>query len=303
VWFKRKLSYSRYVAVECLADGLAVVVQNGLDRASFSHVSFTRCEPEAQHHVLQQLVREHGLKGLPCSLVLSTDQYLSQTLERPNVEPSELAQAVRWKIRDYVEGDLSQWVVDSFPLPDAATRGRPQVVAVMARRTLIERMLGVVRASGLELDAIDIASLALRNLLALQEVDASQPQSVFWARDHEAIVLMCRDHDIYLARQVDADLAGLADPAQQEWVGQNLALEVQRSLDYFESQLRQRPPRFLHVLSNAHLDVLMRQLDSGLALDVRVLDVPGVELELAGDVALAAGAALRHVRLAGEQAA
>lgn len=304
MWFKRRVSYSRYVAVESLADGLAVVVQSGQQSVSFSHVSYTRCAPNEQSEVLQQIVREQGLKGLPCSLVLSTDQYNTQTLERPNVEAAELAQAVRWKIRDYVEGDVSQWVVDSYALPEAATRERPpQVVAVMARRSLVERLMGLVQGAGLVLDAIDIAAMALRNLLAVQEVDASLAQSVFWVRDHEAVVLICRENEIYLSRQVDVDLEGLLDPARQEWVGQNLALEVQRSLDYFESAMRQVPPRMLHVLSAAHLDILMHQLDAGLGLEVRVLDVPGVELELAGVTALAAGAALRHVQIAGEQAA
>ncbi len=305
MWFRRRLTYERYVAIESMPDGIVLVVQSGLDAPRFEHVSISRCELGQQAEVLAGMVRELGLKGLPCSVVLNTEQYSVQSLERPNVEPEEMSQAVRWKIREYVEGDLSQWVVDWYDVPEDGTRGRArQVVAVMARRSAVERIIGIVRESGLILDTIDIATMALRNLLAVQpETHPGLARAVLWVRDNEALIDFTKDNAVYLSRRVEVDLNALADPDQRDWVGQNLALEVQRSMDYFDSQMRQAPPRALHVLANSQVDVLRSQLNEGLGLDVVLLDVPGVELELAGEVALAAGAALRHLRLSEEAAA
>jgi len=54
-------------------------------------------------------------------------------------------------------------------------------------------------------------------------------------------MVFCRGNMIYMARRIEVSLAQLRDAASQEQAVQALALEMQRSLDYFESQLRQVP--------------------------------------------------------------
>ena len=60
---------------------------------------------------------------------------------------------------------------------------------------------------------------------------------------------MIKDGNLYLTRRLDADMEGLGDPDRRGATGQQLALEVQRSLDYVESQLGQVPPRRLFAAS------------------------------------------------------
>lgn len=54
-------------------------------------------------------------------------------------------------------------------------------------------------------------------------------------------MIVCKGETLYLSRRLDVTSDDLRDAARQENAVQSLALEMQRSLDYYESQLGQVP--------------------------------------------------------------
>jgi len=71
----------------------------------------------------------------------------------------------------------------------------------------------------------------------------------------------------------------LNEPSQQEQVIQQLALEVQRSFDYFESQLGQRPPGELILFGPDPNIPLANMLGGSITAKVTALDLSVLGME------------------------
>jgi len=197
---------------------------------------------------LQEFVSENKLSGAICRAVLPTDQYRVYPVEKPQVEESELAEAARWKVKDVLEYDLADAVTDVYEFPADALRGRPEQVDVVATRsTLIKNIVDLSAAAGLELQTIDIAELALRNVIAL-EGEEDRASALLYLRNGQGIMILCKGQTLYFSRKFDFSVHSLNDVSQQDSVLQHLSLEVQRSFDYFESQMGQVPPPVVHLV-------------------------------------------------------
>lgn len=220
---------------------------------------------------LESLVAENGFSGAHVRVVLGQEQYQIFQAERPAVEPGELAEAVRWKLGDLLDYPASEAVIDTFPFPDDASRDRGALInAVCAHKDRIQSIVDTVHGAGLTLECIDIAELALRNLLALNDPEERGAALVYLGRDNGQMVF-CRGGILYMARRLDVSLAQLRDAATQEQTVQALALEIQRSLDYYESQLRQIPPSRVQLAGHPEALPLAGMLNS--EVTAQVVDV------------------------------
>lgn len=221
---------------------------------------------------LESLVNEQGLAGARVRVVLGPDQYQIFQAERPNVEPGELADAVRWKLGDLLDYPASEAVIDTFPFPEDASRDRGALInAVCAHQDRIRTIVDSVHEAGLELECIDIAELALRNLLARADPEGRGAALVHLGRQ-SGHVIFCRGEVLYMARRLDVSQAQLRDATTQEQTVQDLALEIQRSLDYYESQLRQIPPSRVQLAGHPEALPLAGMLNSEVTAEVVDLD-------------------------------
>ncbi|OZG70859.1 hypothetical protein BTA51_23770 [Hahella sp. CCB-MM4] len=286
------------VGIEVRANGLAVAVaEPAADGNRISRLDFIEAKAAQRSTALKDYVNTHKLEGMSCNLVLPPELYGWQQIERPPVEDDELAQAVRWKIKDTLDYPIDEAVVDAFEFPSDALRGKPpQVNVISARKSLIKELIAMVNGSGLNLKAIDITELALRNLvLGVQE--EGKTVALMIMQEHRGLMLLIKDGAVYLSRRIEADMEGFDDPDISARVGQQLALEIQRSMDYFESQLGQTPPRSIIASSIMHEAELLSRLDETLGLEIKTL--PEDRLGIAEDQFVSAqhwvacGAALR----------
>lgn len=241
---------------------------------------------------LQELVAEHSLRGSGINLVLSQDQYQIFQAERPPVEASELAEAIRWKLGELLDYPANEAVIDTFPFPDDATRDRGQLInAVCAHQDLIRGHVDLVSEAGLELNRIDVAELALRNLLAYADPEGRGAALLYLSENHGHMVF-CRGNMLYMARRIEVSLDQLRDATTQEQAVQALALEMQRSLDYFESQLRQVPPGRIQVAGHPEALPLAGMLTTNVTADVVDFDWQAVAGDEASGIEPRAGLAL-----------
>ncbi|MDX1635739.1 MAG: biogenesis protein MshI [Marinobacter sp.] len=236
-------------------------------------VGYLACTPAKRLEALTQLVSEQGWQGAKTTLVLPLDQYSVFQLERPEeLAESELADALRWKLKDLLEYSPSEAVCDVFPFPGDAARGRGELVNVVAaRKTLAADLVSLVNQSGLVLDRIDIAELALRNFAA-QLDPRNQGVALVHLRDRYGQMVICKGPTLYLSRRLDVTSDDLRDAGRQENAVQSLALEMQRSLDYFESQLGQVPPRAIHLVARDAMLPLSSMLSSYMAPDLETVN-------------------------------
>jgi MSHA biogenesis protein MshI len=234
------------------------------------------------------------------SAVLDSNEYQLLLVEAPDVLPAELKAAIRWRLKDLIDFPVEESVVDVFDTPDQARRtGSKMMYAVAARRAAVERRVSQLSPVGAHFDVIDVPELALRNLVA-QLPEAKDGLILLWLERTAAQLILVKNSILYLSRRVEFqqgfDFGRNAEGNDVEAI----ALELQRSMDYFESHYEQAPIAQLIVAPAADATGLINALAKETpmriqALDLsRVLDIaPGVVAT--GSLALMAiGAALRH---------
>lgn len=255
-------------------------------------------ERKAREAILQ-VAKGHGLRGAGTVSVMDPSGYSLLLVEAPDVEPAELRAALRWRIKDLIDFHIDDAVIDVFDLPGDAPRGRARMMYVVAARAAAVRSrVDVLEGSHLELSAIDIPELALRNVSALLPEDVGGVALVHLCGGH-GLVVITHQSSLYLARTIEYE-AGAADG---ERALETLTLEIQRSLDYYESHFGQPPVKAVVVAQDegsleeglrANLPVAVRPLDLAQALECA--DAPSPEL--AARCLPAIGAALRQERAA-----
>jgi MSHA biogenesis protein MshI len=293
-WLKKHQCKPGRLGIAVGPDGIAVAYVNDQKELGF-HQFFD--QPGDTHELFEQLVAEHNWQGQPCSLVLHPAYYQLLLTDSPTVEPEEMGQAVRWKVKELLDFPLEQAAIDHFALPEDAYRGRQKMVYVAAlQKTLLQNLVEPLDASGLELDCIEVAELALNNVASRHqhETGAFAVLKLFGA---EGFINMVEDGNLYLSRRFDVGLDEFLSGVNPQGFLDSLLLEIQRSLDYFESQLGKGI--VTHLFYSPGVDVAQpvgKFLSEQLGLHVLPLDIAevieGTMSEQVGQCAAAIGAAL-----------
>lgn len=224
--------------------------------------------------LLRAAVSEWSLHGCATSWVLSPGQYHLLLVEAPAVDDAEMVEALRWRVKDMVSFDVAEAVLDYFVVPEDAYRGRSSMlyVAVIEPSTAAG-IEALTQEAGLQLDTIEIPELSLLRLKAL-EGETLATAVLGLQSPHSLINLVC-DDQLYLTRQVDtsAELVS-ADATDIESRAGNMVLDLQRSLDYYESQIG-KPPclRLLVCPLQPGETPLLGQLRYNLAVELVQLDL------------------------------
>lgn len=300
--FATKSRHNEVIGVEIGADGLAFahILRPATQQPRVVHCEFlpldVGTDPAEQ---LRSRLAKLGLQRLPCNFVLSPNSYNLLLVEAPKVPPQELAEALRWRIKDLVSFPVADAAIDAFFLPeDSARAGNRMAYAVVSQRSTIAALVQQAKAAQLSLAVIDVAELALRNL-AETCCDTKRGVAIVKLSQGGGSLQIIRAGNLYLSRQFSLPYnAGLLD----DLPGDALVLELQRSLDYFERQLRQPPPSHIFLCGeNVSADKLTPSIRNGLAVTIDLLSLEAglqiddqVQPHMLPLCLLALGAALRQ---------
>lgn len=245
-----------------------------------------------------------NLAKSPVSTVLRNDAYQLQLVEMPNVPADELLAAVRWRIKDLIDYPLDEAVVEVFEMPRHANAGStPTAYAVIARSADVLTQVELMQQVDLPLDVIDIPELCMRNIAVRLPQDEHGVAFLHFAESC-GYLIVTRKSVLHIIRRIDVGRRGLEEAAGdalmlQDRIG-GIALEVQRSLDYYESHYDRRPITDLVFGPGKWPDALPDALTENLGLDVSRIaleDLCSMEAELSledqGHCLLAVGAAMR----------
>jgi MSHA biogenesis protein MshI len=267
------------------------------------HCEFRACAPDAVANCLARMFDEVGLGRTPTSAVLPASGYQLVLVEAPDVLPAELKAAIRWRVKDMIDFGIEDAVIDVFEPPAPSRRQQQRLMyAIAARREVVQHTVDVMAPVAKGFDVIDVPELCLRNIAALLPAD-EQGLALLFQHGGTAELILTRAGKLYFSRHIDLsrhlapDDGGLADHAA-------LSLELQRSLDYYESHFDQPPINSLYVVpSDPRSEALAAGLGRESALRVAVADLAGLfdcasppDASTQTHCLLAAGAALRLER-------
>lgn len=240
---------------------LVLVRRDGDGKPSIDHCRVHRANGNAGAKLRTVLDKLGAGRASACAVV-DADDYQVVQVEAPDVLPSEMRAAVRWRLRDAVSFKVDDAAVDVFEIPESARRTQTRMLfAVAARPAAVERVTGTLQSGAKGFYAIDIPDLCLRNVTALMPQD-EKGVAMLALNDNYAQLVTTRKGVLYLTRRIAE-----VEPSA-------LALELQRSLDYYESHYDQTPIGDLVIAPGGErAERLATALRNEVSLRVSVLDV------------------------------
>jgi MSHA biogenesis protein MshI len=181
-----------------------------------------------------------------CHIVLNSQQAQIVQVDKPNVPAAEINGALKWQIKDLVSIAPENMVLDYFDGPLLAG-GKEKINVVCSPLSELKKIMRAANQEPLAVVNITIAEFAFANLLPIQN-DASL--LVCQQPNEEIVLLIVKQGKLYFHRRLRG-FSQIANKTEDELiltVIDSLALEIQRSSDYFERQLKQAPIKDIKVL-------------------------------------------------------
>lgn len=238
------------VGVDYLPNGVAVVQvkTSGKNAGSIlRHEFIEAADSDARRQALQAWVNRHGLSKTPCVCLINEEDCDINQIEKPNVDDSELIQALSWKVKDLVSYDIDSAVVDVYPMPVSSKNNTSQVSVVSAQHSVVSDYVQRIDASGLKLTAIDIYDLVRKNLPGIRE-SRETTRALLSIGEQAGELSIFHDTDLYVSRRFKIGMSKLRTATSEDQsVYDSLLLEIQRSMDYYESYYGLAPVRLMEI--------------------------------------------------------
>jgi MSHA biogenesis protein MshI len=241
--------------------------ENG--ESQYRQVNYPLAEHPQQIKIHQD---KYQLRG-QCHLVLASSQTQIVQVDKPNIPDSELNAALKWQIKDLVNYAPEDMVLDYFDGPTLAG-GNEKINVVCASKKELLTFIEPLNHDGLTLKSITTEEFAFASLLTLQD-DACL--MVCQQPNEEIILLIVKQGKVFFSRRLRgfAQIATKTEDELSSGIVDNLNLEIQRSTDYFERQLKQAPIRSIEVIvPMANEAVLARKLSENTNVAVNLLTMP-----------------------------
>lgn len=249
---------------------------------------------------------DRALGKRSCTTLLPVGSYQLLVVDAPDVPPEEMRAAIRWRIQDQIDFHIDDAVIDIFDAPPAGPAHSNQVYVVVTHRDTVKQRIDDLEAAGVQLDVIDIPELAMRNIAARLPEDEAGLVSLYFD-ENRCLITITHNAELFLTRSIDVGYLQLQeDAASPQGLCNRIALEIQRSMDYYEHNYHQAAVRAIAILPvPVTLFGLEDALQQTLGLSTRsvtvgdlIPDVSAPDPAVAADCLLALGSALRTEEVA-----
>lgn len=245
---------------------------------------------------IKSYLNEKNLKNAHCCLVLDDQDYQLLVVEPPKVPKEEIAEAVKWKIKDLIQFPVNEAIVDVFAMPASNDVGSELVNVVVAHKEVVDKKAHFIQEIDLHLVAIDIPEFSYRNYFERTEYK-EQNIALVLVKESFGQLIVINKGDVCFSRSFCVNYnGGLFDDIPEN----EIVLELQRSLDYYERQMRQvMPTQVVFIGENIIDDKVTEITTESFSQKVHVASVEGFAFMEEDSLATARvmasyGASLRH---------
>ena len=236
---------------------------------------------------LKDLVNSRNFSG-QCELVLANAQSQIVQVDKPNVPVAEMNAALKWQVKDLVTISPENMVLDYFDGP-TLTGGHEKVNVVCVPKSDLLELVKILSNDNLTVNSITTEEFAFASLLPIQQdavlLVCQQP-------NEEINLLIVKNGQLFFSRRLRG-FAQIASKTQDDLmmgIIDTLSLEIQRSTDYFERQLKQAPIKTIEILLPVEQEAfLARKLAENTNVEVKLFAMATSQENLRGSaVAIAA---------------
>lgn len=185
---------------------------------------------------LLQRYEKFTTKRQALQLVLGTDLTEEVSVDKPDLADTEIAAALQWTLKDLVKTPAADIIADFYD-PAVHASGGKKIQVVVASRAFLKPLLDVLHAAQFDIKGIVNATLAFSRWFNPDEKLVVLTQSF---RNVNQLHIIA-NNQLVISRDLNRiqPLATISIDDTSEL--EVLALEVQRSIDYYTGQLRQAP--------------------------------------------------------------
>jgi MSHA biogenesis protein MshI len=236
--------------------------QNSLAYCYIAHTSNSSTKIDEQNPIVSRCDQIENLQGDfnkaltdfseqqkvqgQCQLVLSIGQYQIIQTDKPDVPENEIIGALKWQIKDQVTYSPEDMVLDYFYAPKQPD-GTEKLYVICASLSILKPLVDHLINDDITLTTITVEEFAFARLLPFSD-DAQlmlcqQP-------DEEIFILIVKQGRICFHRRLRG-FAQIANKSEEELAFgtiDSLSLEIQKSTDYFERQLKQSVIKSIKVI-------------------------------------------------------
>ena len=228
-------------------------------------------EPNLSHSITTLADRVNG-KGL-CHIVLSSSQYQIVQVDKPKVPDTEINAALKWQVKDLVPFKPDNMVVDYFDAPQLSMNVE-KINVVCADLTELKSIVEDMSDKQLDIASITTVEFAFSQLIPESELAILL---VCQHANEDLLILIIKQGRIFFQRRIRG-LSQISQNTEEDLTMGSidmLSLEIQRSTDYFERQLKQAPIKEVQVIiPMASEAFLVRKISENTNVPVNLLSMP-----------------------------
>lgn len=218
---------------------------------------------------IRQLVSQHRVKTKEAVVSISGNSVIIKRINLPLMTMEELEESIQWEAEQYIPFDINDVNIDVQLLDDASEDpGQMEVLLVAARKELVSEYQSLIQQAGLKPVVVDVDAFAVANMFELNYEQTDESVALVNVGASNVTIHVIRNGISMFTRDIgmggrqfteeiqrtlnisyeDAELMKVGDPDRDERaivpeeieqvlssVGESLATEIQRSLDFYLS--------------------------------------------------------------------
>lgn len=244
------------VSLVASAEQVVIAYQDDNEKTQLDAQAVTQSDPWT---AATQLISRHGISKVDVHLVLGHGLYQSLLIDDPGLSDEDKRAALPFQLKDFISDSPSDIVADGFSSPVAN-----RFQAFVCHKLPLIQFSKALEKSQCRLTNVSLEDVALRQWTQLDKTE------MVLSRDSHGMLQLAAFHLGRLCFQRQIRGVMLEGQMMPPSVVDDLALEVQRSLDYLRSQLKSAQVTGLVVSVHGIDDTeLAFQLSSRLSVAVR----------------------------------
>lgn len=211
------------------------------------------------------------LDHCPVELVLGIGHYQAVSVDRPDLPDQDIASGLAFQLGELVELEPEAMVTDYYELPYQPS-GQDKIVAIVADKQELSDWTHAILELDWDIEKISVVELQLKKLHGVTD----KAKLCMYPLDNGGyLAQIYRQGQLCFSRALRG-LKSITDYSKDEIeVGalEPMATELQRSMDYFESQLRQAPVKtILLAIKHPQINAVKAALEDLLAIKIESFD-------------------------------